>query len=103
MQIKDSSWAIPPARLTSLEMTIGLRPARTARVASLAIETVLPAPGGPTSIIGRFAGRSLSGAKEKTASIPAGGAGAGSGGRGLSRAARQLLAHGRRVPGAGRR
>ena len=42
------------------------RPRRTRRsIASLAIDTVLPAPGGPTSISGRFSGRSLSGAKVK--------------------------------------
>src|SRR5579885_1156414 len=67
-RIKASSCAIPPARSVSAEMTEGGFQASTARVAIFASDTVLPAPGGPTSISGRPGRRSVSGAKEKTAS-----------------------------------
>ena len=48
--MKASSWAMAPARIVSLEMTRIFWRASTARAASFAIETVLPAPGGPTSM-----------------------------------------------------
>ncbi len=48
---------MPPARIVSVVIIRTLRLAKTARAASLAIVTVLPAPGTPNSISGWFGPR----------------------------------------------
>ncbi|MEI9982326.1 MAG: hypothetical protein WDN69_03380 [Aliidongia sp.] len=57
IRAKASSCSMPPARIVSVVIIRTLRLAKTARAASLAIVTVLPAPGTPNSISGWFGPR----------------------------------------------
>ena len=53
MRVNAASCSTPPARTVSVVTKCTARPAMTARAASLAMVTVFPAPGGPTTMIGR--------------------------------------------------
>ena len=67
--MKAASCSTPPARWVSVVMTRTGVPARVARAANLAVVMVLPAPGGPTSMIGWPSPCSDSGVNVKVASM----------------------------------